>query len=354
MLDRLEAVLRTGADQFAETVWAPSAELIRARGDRRRMRSAAGSAVAAAIVVTVAVAATQALTGSGHAGFTAISLSSLRLNAPSTYLAGVPNPVTFTIPGQHHPATVTVKLDLGKPSYAVDGKGPIVFRRDPVTNRWLVVALTSTSGGWTGDYTVLAPAVGLAQHLAIVPALAGVEPSRAAGRLKVQVLLGRKVIVSQRGPATSLAEILGSFTDANAAPLSVPRGESRDLTVTVYNPGSVGYRFSFSIFAMLCPGSTCPGRPGGINVQWLRAGRWRDLSQAAWLIPGNGQMLQTRLLAPLATMTFRFRVLATARAPSLTGQLELDVDLDRASVPIPSRLYPHYTFTADSTFIDIG
>lgn len=356
MLDRLEEALRSGADQFAETVRAPSAELVRARGDQRRVRAVVGGATVVAIVLAVAIAAPLVVTGFGHGGIASPSARSLHLKAPATYLAGVPNAVTFTIPGQRRPAAVTVKLSLGKPSYIVDRfSHPVVLRRDPISNRWLGVALTSRNGGWAGGYTVVVPAVGLTQYLAIVPATAGVEPPTGAGRLEVQVLAGRKVIASQRGPATSLVETLASFDGASSnAPVFVPRGRSRDFTVTVHNPGGVGYQFMFSIFVLLCPGSTCPAQPAGINVQWLHAGRWRDLGHAAWLIPGDGQVLQTELLGPQATLTYRFRVLVTAPAPSLTGQLELNMDLDRASVSVPSRLYPHYTFSADSMLIVIG
>ena len=124
MHDNLDTVLRAGADQVAGAARPLDAKLVRARGDRFRRRAAAGL---------------------GRGPQVASPRGPLRLVAPGRYVDGVPNPVSFAIPGSGGPARITVVVDLGSPGYIVYRR-PTLLRRDPATGRWLTVALTSRTG----------------------------------------------------------------------------------------------------------------------------------------------------------------------------------------------------------------
>jgi hypothetical protein len=108
------------------------------------------------------------------------------------------------------------------------------------------------------------------------------------------------------------------------------------------------------LYAFLCPGATCTTKPRGINVQWLHAGAWQNLTASAWATPGNGERLGTVLLAPHATLTFRFKVIMSADGPSTTGELVMDVQPDRESFPGPSRLYAPASSSVGSAIITTG
>lgn len=353
MRDNLDAVLRAGADQVAEAARPPGAGLARAKGDGLRRRAAAGPAVLVVIALIGAFAVVRVLAGLGHGTQVAGPRDTLRLVAPSVYVDGVPNPVSFAIPGSGAPATVTVEVDVGRPRYVVD-RQPALLRRDPATGRWLVVAVQRRHEGWTGRYSVRVPAAGLAQHLLVVPPAPHAAPPWGAGQMRVRVLAGRRLLAAQDGPHARLTAGIGAWDYTGAAPISVPRGGHRELSFTVRNPVGIGYRLRLFLYAFLCPGATCTTKPHGIDVQWLNAGVWQDLTASAWVTPGNGERLETVLLAPRAALTVRFRVIMSADGPATTGELVMDVQPDRESFPGPSQLYAPTSSSVDSGIITTG
>jgi hypothetical protein len=84
-----------------------------------------------------------------------------------------------------------------------------------------------------------------------------------------------------------------------AASISGPRGKSHELSFTLHNPVGIGYRLQLFLYAFLCQTPTRTTKPRGIDVQWLHAGTWQDLTASAWATPGNGKRLETVRLAPV-------------------------------------------------------
>ena len=328
----LESVLRTGSEQFAETVRVPDARLVRARGDRRKAMMTAGSAVLVAIAAVAVAALAQVAAGYGHREQVAGPRDDLHLEAPSRYLASVPNRVSFTIPGTRSRSVLTVEVDLARPSYPV-ARAPVMLRRDRVTGTWRRVDLVPVAGGWTGRYAVSAAPTPTAERLLVVPALPGQSPPRGLGRLRVRVLAGSRVLGSARGPWAYVNQVLGSWSPARDFQTTVGRGQSRVLSLTLRNPTGLGFGVSLDLYSFLCPVSRCSGRPDGIDVQWLAGRTWRDLSPAAWATGGNGEVLETARLQPHSALTLRFRVIVAADGPSMTGMLAMEVSTDRASFP---------------------
>jgi hypothetical protein len=352
MHDKLGSALLAGSEQFAETVHPVPVGLVRTRGDRRRQRAVVVSAVLAIVAVTGVLTGYEALAGAmpGHDQPVTRQGHSLNLVAPRRYVEGVPNPVSFTIPGTGWPGMATVQVELGKPRYLVY-REPVVLRRDPTSGRWVAVPLTPLHGSWLGSYTVRVPAGSTRQRLLVVLAVPKEAPPWGAGRLRVRVVdvpitrespgtgtAGQRRF-DQQGPHTVLAPLTGAWQPSGTVPIAVPRSGSRQLTFTVRNPIATSYRLRFYLYAFLCPNSPCSRRPAGISVQWLDAGTWRTLGAAAWRTPGNGQLLQTASLAPRGALTLTFRVLVTATGPSATGELIMNMELDRASFPGPAGLY---------------
>jgi hypothetical protein len=351
MLDNLDAVLRAGADQIAEAARPPAAGLVRARGDKQRRQAIAGTAVLVLIALTGVLAVLPVAAGLGRSTQAAGPRNPLRLVAPRTYIEGIPNPVRFHIPGSGVAATVTVEVDLGRPGYA-GYRQPALLRR--AAGSWQPVTVESRHGNWTGRYSVRVPAAGRAQHLLVVPEVPREAPPWGAGRVLVRVLAGRRLIAAQHGPYASLSTVTGAWAHTGAAPISVPRATSGELSFTLRNPVSIGYQVQLFLHASLCPAPTCTSKPHGIEVQWLHAGTWQDLTLSAWATPGNGERLETVRLAPRATLTIRFKLIMSVDGPSTTGQFVMEVQPDRASFPGPSRLYAPTSSSVDTAIITTG
>ncbi len=347
----LESVLRTGSEEFAGTVRAPDPRLIRARGDRRRRMMAAGSAALAVIAVVAVAVVAQVAAGHGHREQVASPRDDLHLEAPSRYLASVPNRVSFTIPGTRSRSALTVEVHLARPGYPV-AHAPVMLRRDPATGTWQRVRLVPAAGGWTGRYAVSAGRTAAAERLLVVPALPHQSPPRGMGRIRVRVLAGSRVLGSAQGPRAYVNQMPWSWSLAQDFQTAVGRGQSRELSMTLRNPTGLGFRVSLDLYAFLCPARSCSAKPDGIDVQWLVGRTWRDLSSAAWATGGNGEVLGTRRLRPHSVLTLRFRVVVAADGPLTTGMLAMAVSTDRASFPGPSRSYPPGNWETHSEIID--
>jgi hypothetical protein len=293
---------------------------------------AAGLAALAAIVVAggallgYQVGGREPATDQGHG---------LRLVAPSRYAPGVPAPVSFTIPGTGRPGTVTVDLNLGRPSYSWPNR-PVVLRRDQPTGRWTQVALNSRHGDWRGSYRVTVPGGPSVQRLLLVPAAPYNTPPWGAGRLRVRVLAAGRLLGAQSGPAARIVQLRGSWDNLNVPVIS--RGSTSDLAFSLRNP--FGYRLGLRIWlhAFLCDDAGCVRQPAGTAVQWLDSGTWRALPASVW--SGGYQPLGLASAPGGGLLTVRFRLIVARHGPAVTGELQIRLSPDTSGLPRAARLYP--------------
>lgn len=350
MRDDLGLVLRTGSEQLADTVRVPAAEQVRARGEQRRQRLAMGSAGLAVLAVSGGLAGYLTVAGPhGRGGPVSHGGHGLQLIAPRRLAMGVPNPVSFVVPGSGSVTTVTVRVDLGHPSYVVY-RQPVVLRHDSLTGRWIPVRVALAHGHWRGSYSLRVPAWPTRQLLEVVPAAAVQAPPLGAGRLRIQVLAEGKVLGAQAGPPARLA-----FTDGNWEPLNfttVPRGQSRQATYRITNHLGFGYGVRFSIYSPFChSGGSCP--PEGDIVQWLDSGTWRSLGPGAYG-PGYGQYLRTGWLAAHGSVTIRFRLVAGRHAAPVVGFLYMMVSPARSGYLGGPQWYPDGGSESHTSIITLG
>ena len=352
MRDDIATALRAGSQEFADTVRPPAAGLVRARGDKRRRRLAAGSAAIAVLLAGGVVTGYQVIAGRPGGAGSVLTDRGLDLVAPSRYAEGLPNPVSFTVPGTGSAATVTVSIDLGRPRYVVYRK-PVVLRRDAAAGRWVSVPVAFVHGQWRSSYPLRVPGWPTAQRLLVVPAEAKAAPPWAAGRLRVRVTADGKLLGAQSGPSAALASMLGSWRPYYVP--DVPRGTTRKLTYTVRNPAALGYRLRVSVAASLCPAVTPCRLPPGDAVQWLDGRTWRSIDAAAYRDPmRNGESLGTVSLRPGGTVTVRLRLVAGPRAQPAHGVLILTLTPAAASLPGLGRQYPATPMSTHPGIITLG
>ena len=349
----LERVLRAGAQQFAETVRPPAAPSVRRRADRRRRsRSIAAGALAVGVLAGAAVGYRLAIVP-GPAKLAHHRLNAIRLDAPSRYVRGVPNSVTFAIPASSSGLVRTVRLELGRPGYPAV-RALAVLRHDPASGQWRRLALSPNAGGWSARYLVPVSEADLVQSLVVLPAIPRPGTSGEAGRLRVTVLAGSKVLGSQRGPKTSIGALTGFWQPATGPGISVSGGQIKQLSYTVRNPEGVAYDVALHVSASLCPSPGCHAKPPGASVEWLdrKVGVWEELSPAAWAAP-DGQLLEIARLVPRSTMTIRFQV-TDLGGPSTTGALGMDLETVPGSFPGGDGSYPIVASSSGSASITTG
>jgi hypothetical protein len=337
MCEDVATALRSGSEQFAEAIQLAPAELIRARGSRRRRRAAAGSAALCALAVAGIVIGYLALARPG-ASPPATRSGPLQLVAPRVYVQGMPSQIAFVIPATGQPATVTVHVDLGHPSSAIYLK-PVVQRAGPVTGQWTQVPVTYQNGDLACSYRLRVQGWATQQRLVVVAAEPAAFPPAGAGRVRVRVLSGHKLLGAQSGPRAVFRPSMTITLAPRGSLPSIPMGGSRQFTATFRNPLNVRFRMRLNVLAGLCHGSCPAGQtPPGLRVQWLDGVTWRDLGPVAFRA-GSGQFTENLSLRPLGRTVFRLRVLAGPGSSSDLGVMILDAMPDVASFPGQAHLY---------------